>query len=393
MILFLGNCQADFPARALSRRGHDCAYKVLASPLTYTSHPGEIPLSLAGLAKTHGLDDYLHGRKLSHQFAPVDGSAPDLIVLSLFHENTPLFVHNEEGYIFFMDPRALTDKPEMMAWTQTHCRMFKPNPATYLERYGTMLARLRLDNPDVPVLILSRLSHFPAFGPDPFSYLEGWDELWRTAPETFKQWAHDLDNVHVLELDRIFGGIWSDSEKRIESLCPFLKIKLEETNGEVTGLHAQRDIEHIGPMPDRLAKKIEQFLETGKISYEEKETVPTLWRRQWRPARLDMETMLEKLRSGANYQGAEAVAGFFLDLGRDYTDLLVQAGDRMPVCHMTLHMVKAYGRIHRNPALAQWCDAQRKSAENFTANGPLYREAYIKRLEGMKRYALGGMDE
>jgi len=391
MLYFLGNCQADFLSRSMEARGHACTYRVLASPLTYTSSPDVIPASLVELDKEMDISNYFHGRELNHQFMPIGPNepAPKAIILSLFHENTPLFIHNEEEYVFYMAPAILNDKPEVMSWAQDNCRMFKPNPVTYLDRFGEMLARLRQAHTGIPIVILARLSHFSAFGPDPFSYLDSWGTMWPKAEAVFSAWTTALDDVHVLDMNRVFGGIWADSIKRIESHCPFFKIKLEEENDQIVGLHAQRDVEHIGPMPDRLADKLTDFLKTGTVQYNDTETVPPEWRRQWKPSPLDESKMLEKLASGANYQGAEAVAGFFLNLQRDYTDLLVLAKERMAVCHMTLHMIKAYGRIHRNPALAEWCDAHIEAARQFTANGPLYQQAYIERLESMKKHALG----
>lgn len=391
MLYFMGNCQADFLSRAMVERGHACTYRVFASPLTYPSSPGIIPDSLAALETRFDLEPYFHGRLLANQFQPIgpDDVPPELIVLSLFHENTPLFVHTEEQYTFFMDPRGLNEKPEMMQWAQDNCRMFKPNPASYLDRYRDMLTRMSMDFPDVPIIVLSRLSHYPAFGPDPFSYLEGWDGLWQKSMDILNAWGAALPNVHILNMDRVFAGIWAGSDEGIESYCPFLKIKLEETDGQVTGLHAQRDIEHIGPMPGRLADKIDIFLKTGSIEYGKREEIPQEWKRQWRIAKLDDDSILGKLTSGANYLCAEAIASFFLNLGRDYTELLVQAREVMPVCHMTLHMIKAYARIHRNPALALWCETHLDAARQFTANGPIYQEAYIERVEGMKQHALG----
>ncbi|CCH50273.1 hypothetical protein [Pseudodesulfovibrio piezophilus] len=392
MIYFLGNCQADFLSRAMAARGHETVYKVLASPLTYPSHPGRIPPSLEEIESQFGIEPYLHGRILSHQFSPLDAnsSAPELIVLSLFHENTPLFLHDREKYVFFMDPRGLTDNPDLMTWAQNNCRMFKPNPSTYLDRYREMLVRIRAENPGVPIVILARLSHYPAFGPDPFSYLDGWGTLWMKGKAILSAWEKAFDDVHILDMDSVFGGIWSDSTKKIEEHCPFLKIRLEEKDGLVTSLHARRDIEHIGPMPERMAVKLEHFLKTGTIEYGQSETIPAEWQRHWRITSLDIPSVQEKLKSGANYHCAEAVASFFLNLAKDQTKLLVQAKETMPVCHMTLHMVKAYGRIQRNPALAEWCDAHKKAAMQFTANGPLYQQAYLERLDEMKETALTG---
>jgi hypothetical protein len=341
--------------------GHGCTYRVLASPLTLPSHRG-VPTTLAELDRDMNLGDYLHGRELKNQFEPIgpDDPSPSLIVMSLFHENTPLFVHDKDKYVFFMDPRALTDKPELMAWAQRECRMFEPNPATYLRRYGDMLARMRADHPGVPMVVLSRLTPHPAFGPEPFSYLKGWSTISRTAADVLTGWSQSLPDVHIIEMDRVFGGIW-----------------------------AGRDIEHIASMPGRLADTLTRFMETGVVSYLEEETDRPEWRAQWRLSRLTDDQILARLASGANYRSAEAVGAMFLDLARDRTHLLVQARRHMPVCHMTLHMIKAYGRIHRNPALAEWCDAHMEAARAFTANGPLYRQAYLDRVAAMRAHALG----
>jgi len=389
MIYFLGNCQADFVSRAMADKGYDTTYRVLASPMTYPSHPGNIPASLKAMDKVFGLNDYFHGRELVNQFMPVTKSDnPELIVLSLFHENTPLFVNDDEEYVFFMDPRALNDHPKLMQWAQDNCRMFQPNPTSYLDRYRDMLIRLRMEIPDVPIIVLSRLSHHPAFGPAPFSYLKGWDKLWMKGKDVLGSWESALDNVHILDMDRVFAGIWAESNAGIETHCPFLKVKLEETEGEITALNAQRDIEHIGPMPARLADKLSHFLKTESIEYGQAEEIPTQWRREWQMSQMNEDVMLQKLTSGANYQSAEAIASFFLDLGRDYTDMLIMAKDRMPVCHMTLHMIKAYSRIRPNPALTIWCDAHQAKAEQFTDNGPIYQDTYLERVEEIRQNAL-----
>ncbi|MBC17973.1 MAG: hypothetical protein CL942_13085 [Desulfovibrio sp.] len=382
MLYFLGNCQADFVSKSMERLGHQCSYGVQASPLTYPSHPGSVPAWLQQAEQRFGLTDYLHGRLFTNQFEPVpNDTQPQLIVLSLFHENTPLFVHNDDEYVFFMDTNALNSSPELMQWASANCRMFKPDPKTYLSRYEAMVSQLSHAHPDVPILILNRLSHYSAFGPEPFSYLEGWEHIWPKAETTLNQWAETLDNVHILDMNRIFGGIWAKSENGISSLCPFLKLTLEEKDGQVIGLHARRDIEHIAPMPDLLARKIEIFLEHGSIQYNTSEVVPTEWRRSPRLQLPDDNKLSELLHSGANYRSGEAVAAFFLNLGRDYTDLLVEARHHMPVCHMTLHMIKAYARIHQNPKLAQWCETHRTIAEQFTANGPLYQRDYLNRID------------
>lgn len=391
MLYFLGNCQMDFLSRTMTDRGYDCTYRVLASPLTYTSSPGRIPAELDNMVQTMGLEKFFHERAPMHQFQMLQpGEKPELIIMSLFHENTPLFIHNDDNYIFFMDPAAWENNSELEDWIQTNCGMIQPNPTTYLKRYGDMLATMRHFHPDVPIVVVSRLSHFSAFGPDPYSYLQNWTDLYREAPAHYKLWTNELKNVHVLEMDRIFGSIWGDSQKRIESHCPFLKLTLEEKDGDITGLHASRDVEHIGSMWPRLADKVMGFLKNGAITYTDDETVPQEWTRPWTPHKLSESTMLEHLGSGANYLVAQAVGAFFLDLRTDYSELLAKTGELTPVCHNTLHMIKTYARIWKNPVMAQWCAAHRVTAERFTDNGPLYQKDYLKRIDEIREIVLAG---
>ncbi|MBI9080132.1 MAG: SGNH/GDSL hydrolase family protein [Pseudodesulfovibrio sp.] len=392
MLYFLGNCQMDFLGRAITEQGFDCSYRVLASPFTYSSSPGIIPADLNEKVEAMELGNYFHDRSVKNQFQMIgpDEEKPELIVMNLFHENSPLFIHNESKYIFFMDPAAWASNPELEAWMQNQCGMIQPNPATYLKRYGEMLANVRRIHSKVPIIVTSRLSHFPAFGPDPFSYLQGWAELGREAPAHFELWTKELDNVHVIDMDRVFGGIWDASDKHIETHCPFLKIKLEEKDGVVTGLHASRDVEHVGSMWPRLAEKITEFMQSGSIGYNENEKPAPEWTRPWKPLQLSKTAMLEKLASGGNYLCAQAVGSFFLDFNTDYTDLLAQTGKLTPVCHNTLHMIKGYARIWKNPVLAKWCDAHTVTAKQFTANGPLYQADYLHRIDEIKHMVLNG---
>jgi len=390
MLLFLGNCQSDYISRAMTEQGHACEYRVQASPFTYPSHPGAVPASLAGLDKKMDLSPYFHGRSLNNQFRPVDTKKPPrVIILNLFHENTPLLVHNTDKYTFFLDPKALEDKPELMDWTQNNCSMIQPNPATYLKRYRNMLATIRTNHPATPILIVSRLTHFPAFGPNPFSYLSGWSDLGPGAMNILSGWAEQMDNVHIIDMNRVFGGIWKESDKNIDSHCPFLKITMEEEGDTITSVSVRRDVEHIESMPNRLADKLTEFLETGSIEYRKSETIPAQWESGWRVTPLCDEDMLKALTSGNNYQCAKAVGSFLLDTSRDYTEFLVQTRKSTPVCHMLLHMIKAYSRIWRNPELASWCEAHHAAAQQFTANGPLYREAYLNRVEEIRRFVRG----
>lgn len=391
MRYFLGNCQMDFLSRSMAKLGYDGQYRVLASPVTYTSSPGKIPEKLKYFDQKIGFSDYCYGRSLRNQFEMISSAdqEPSLIVMNLFHENSPLFIHNNDKYIFFTDPKIWDKNPEIEQWMKSEFGMIRTNPANYLKRYHDMLEQFLKRFPHVPVILVQRLSHYPAFGPDPFSYLEGWNDIWPGASEIIHGWELEYENLHLIELDKIFAGIWNKSEKKIEAHCPFLKFDLKEENDRITELHASRDVEHIGSMWPVLADKISAFMENGKIIYDETENIPPEWYTQWHPEVLSRAEMLKMLSSGANYHCARAIGSFFLDFNTDYTDLLLQTCELTPVCHNTLHMIKTYGRIHRTPALAIWCKAHRKLAETFTANGPLYQQDYLNRITEIENFALG----
>jgi hypothetical protein len=391
MLYFLGNCQMDFLSRSVAGLGLPVAHRELASPMTHASHPDGVPSVLGRLAREFDLADAFNGRRPQDQFGlpgQQEGEPPALLVLNLFHETVPLFLHNDDGFIFHMNPAVWRTDPALAAWMDAHCRPIAPTPATYLARFGRFLAYVRERLPDTPILLVTRLNHCPAFGPAPHSYLEGWAGLSREAPARYAAWEREL-GVRTLDANRVFGGIWRESGGGIEAHCPFLKIELTERGGAVVGLRASRDVEHVGPLWAGLADKVAAFMETREIRYEARETVPPEWNRPWRPVVLDDEPVIDRFASESNYPWAEAVGSFFMDLTRDRTPLLAASGEFMPVCHNTLHMIRAYGRIFKNPLLATFCDTHRPTAEAFTANGPLYRADYLARLDEIRAHALG----
>ncbi|HKI82137.1 MAG TPA: hypothetical protein VKA04_10860 [Pseudodesulfovibrio sp.] len=106
MLYFLGNCQMDFLSRAVAGLGLPVAHGELASPMTHASHPDGVPPALARLAEKHGLADAFNGRRPEDQFGlpGQEGEPPALLILNLFHETAPLFLHERDGFIFHMNP-------------------------------------------------------------------------------------------------------------------------------------------------------------------------------------------------------------------------------------------------------------------------------------------------
>jgi hypothetical protein len=386
MIVFLGNCQSEFLANSVQSGGGAVSVVTLASPETMINPARRPPAKLAKLVQQCELEGHLHGRDLDVQFGQLGAAVKNatLIVMNLFHETSPLHKIEATGEVFYIDPAAARSE-EFGKFLEEECQPYEPDPSAYLDRFGKMLVLVREQAPGVPILLLTRLSHYPAFGPTPVSYLKDWGRLWPNAGAHYDQWAEDISDFHVLDMDRVFAGVWKNSERRIEEHCPFLKIEPVQVGGGQSRLILQRDLEHVGTVWSALADKVLAFQKTGRLAYGPDENVPQEWReRNFRPERLTADRLKELLSSGANYFAARAVAAFFVELSRDYTELLVACRHEMPICHNMLHMIRAYAALRQNPRLEIWLQAHQEKAEKFLDNGDAFQQQYLQRLQELR---------
>lgn len=390
MIYLFGNCQMEFLGNALAELGMESDHRPMATPLGPLTSQGRIPADLLSWASRFDLASFLHGRTLKNQFLGMspDDPAPSLMVVNLFHENEPLFGH-ESGYLFFVDPAAWTAEPYFEAWMKDEFQQVKLSEMEYLNRWARFVSALRQAYPKTPILLATQLSHFPAFGPRPYSYLTCWDKVWDRAGPFLADLAEELGNCHVLDADRLFAGVWNGAGAEapteaatatdMDAHCPFLKISITGDGGGPRP-DMRRDLEHVGSLWPAMAAKVAHFMDTGSLSWEEVESIPEEWHQPYQPRPLPVSQLRTLLASGSNYEGARAVNGFFHDLGNDHSGLLAEAAQVMPVCHGTLHMVHRYAMLRPGPGLMTWCMAQQQKAAAFTANGPEYQRRYCERL-------------
>uniref|UniRef100_I2Q0Q9 Uncharacterized protein n=1 Tax=Desulfovibrio sp. U5L TaxID=596152 RepID=I2Q0Q9_9BACT len=385
MLLFRGNCQMQFCAEAAGKAGLPAAFASLASPVTLLRSPGAVPPLVSAMVAEAGVAEFLHTRELADQFLPPPTHpAPTALVVNLFHENRPLWLHERDGYAFYLDPEALAAAPALGRIMARHFRSIVPNPATYLDRLAGMLLLYREALPGVPLLVAGRMSHFPGLGPSPHSYLDGWGEASFTTGREFAAWVGTVPDAFFLDADRIMAGVAARTDAPVEAHFPFLRIRF----GPEGKPSLSRDLEHAGSLWPALAEKIRQTLAAGRVDYAPEETVPAAWTRPFAPQALDAETLLGHLASGSNYRAARAVGQFFFQPDGDFTDLLVAAAPSMPVCHNLLHMVRAYGTLRPNPALAEWCEVHAATAADFFANGEAYRREYLEKIEALRQTVL-----
>ncbi len=397
MLYLFGNCQLDFLACALREHGQRVEHRPLASALTLDQEL-TVPATLARLQERHGVERFMHGRTLKNQFQLFTEDDPEAtaVVLNLFHENEPLFVDTEAERIFFFDPAGWSEVPDVERWMRAHCQKVEPHPLRYLQRFTRLLEALSALRPRTPLLLLTRLFHYPAFGPQPRSYLRGWDELQHQWPQAMAEWKRRFKQLHILDMNRVFAGVWNREPapglQRIEAHCPFLRISLtpeDPDQGPPREMLVQRDVEHIGSIWTPLARKIADFMRHGAVRYTAREHIPEAWLQPWRPRPLPAEeTLTAWLRSGSNYLAAQAVGELLLHPQPDHTSLLAQFADSMPVCHNLLHMIDKYSRIQKNPRIASWCEAHAQAVRAFgTQNGPTFTHQYLERLAAIARRA------
>ena len=393
MIYLFGNCQTEFLGEALRGQGTVCEHRAMSTPLSPLAASGRIPGELQAWAKTFPLNEYLHGRSLRNQFQAItpEDAPPSLFVVNLFHENEPLFAHKEQGYLFFADPASWDAHPPFGAWMRRSFQQIKLPPNDYPNRLARFLAALRAGYPQTPLLVASQLSHFPAFGPRPYSYLTCWESVWREARAFLDAVARELGRCHVLDADRVFAGIWARGTRNMDAHCPFLKVETD-AQGEVV---LRRDLEHIGPLWPVLARKVACFAATGRLEYDADECIPASWQEEHVHEPPSVDALSGWLGTGGNYDGARGVNALLQDQlradregGRPHFDapgLLAAQAERMAVCHGTLHMVRALAHMRPDPRFAVWAGAQRRKVSDFTANGPEYRRKYLEKLEDLGR--------
>lgn len=394
MLYLFGNCQTGFLTQALRDRGIAARHFSLASPLTRMRSPGAVPADLADMIARYDLSPYLNERALDNQILtlPDDAPNPDAAIFGLFHENIPLFAHIKENYVFYVDPASWEASPAFEAWMKERFQVIRPAPLGYPERFAALIEDFRARRPETPIYILGKLSHFPGFGPNPYTYLECWEHIHAQAGEALRDFADRLGRCVYVDLDRTFAGIWAREERRIEAHCPFIRFKPlapgPETAKDAVPLTPRRDLEHVGSMWPTLAAVIERHLRTGEVDYGADAVIPPEWDAPYLPEKQPVERIETLLGSGGNYDAARAVWSFFLDPALDGPELLSRARESVPVCHNLLHMIKAYASLRPDRRIIRFLRAHAKKAAVFEQNGPAFKAAYLGRIKEMEEAVL-----
>ena len=318
---------------------------------------------------------------------------PQLLVFNLFHEEEPLFVHRKDGHAFYIAAQALEYSPAFARWVHTNYLQKRLESNLWLDRFTLMIRRVRRDFPETPIVLIQRLSHLPAYGPSPFSYLSGWDRNWQNARVSLEDLTFKLGNCHLIDMDRIIAGLSSRDNLCIDRLAPYLKLGVKWHDQILRKLSLkrkillQRDLEHLRPeVWDIVAEKIFHLIQEGQISYTQEERVQDQWYNE--PKRPDppMNEIETWLKSGDLFDCAHAIGHLINKLPENHSDMLVAYRWQMPAGKYLLRMIKIYAKFQPDPRLLEWCIAHRKRAcSDFCDLDESFINRYLKEISKVEQ--------
>ncbi len=116
--------------------------------------------------------------------------------------------------------------------------------SSYFDNVSDMLMRLRKALPDVPIILVKRLSHLDHYGPNPFSWLHFWANGWREGYERIARLQRHIGLCHVIDYDKIMASMISSGRTVNEFTGMTFFIDGE---GSDATLRIGRDLEHLHP--------------------------------------------------------------------------------------------------------------------------------------------------
>ncbi len=293
---------------------------------------------------------------------------PDLIVFTMFNER-PVLRHRKYNYNISLDNTSINQcNDQQRKWLLEEFEPVELNHDTYLDRFEEMLLMTRQRYPDVPMVVVQRLSHFPAFGPNPSSLLENWDNDWKNSYSFVQNLMAKFPRLYIICMDAVVREFCIHNNIRIDTISSFMKYEFTNNDGDTT-LRMIRDIDHAGQMIwDTVAQKIVTLCKSAQITYNNK-SMPAEWfMSDYKPPHISPQMIISLLSTGDNYNTARAISYLIWDLKNDMTDLLVKYSECIPADQSVLHMIKTYASIWRNTHLEEFIDTHIEKARVMLQN-------------------------
>ena len=395
MIYLVGNCHAFSLHNAEPLAGLTRTYR--RAPSTYFAEPRNLSIeanTFIDQAVAMGLQKQLISRTLLGPPMLHLGKRPTLFVLNMFNER-PLLRHRQHGYDISISRNSIGQcTPEQQQWLAQNFKETPVDDNTYFDRFLNLLVRLRKIVPGVPILVLHRLGHWPAYGPDPRSLLACWQDQWRNSYGFAAKAAEVVEGLHFLSMDSMMLEYWHTQGKTIDDICTLIRFETIQT-ADGANLSPQRDIDHLDqPFWNFVGQKIIRFYREGLIDYSISRDQQQMLMKPYRPPRFTMDDLRNLLSSGQLYPTTKGLFYLFWALNHDFGDLLVQCAEQMPVHERVLHMVDAYATLKPSKALHDWTTLHaRKTPIDLQNREEGFIRAYLDKVDQTRQKICQALDE
>lgn len=394
MIAFIGNCQARFVSEAPSLDGVDHTHMTLFTP-DLPNDPGVYRSRLSEDILNHvdqaEIDSMERENLLQNQpsMRDIEELAPTALVFNLFHMHDYCF-NEQGGYAFYLNVfNYVNEDSGLVKWLSRNAVNRSPDNAAYYTDFLDMIRKVRSRFPLLPIIVLSRIRHYPAIHPRPFSYLGSWGRECFNLDGFFDALT-GMKDVHVIEMDRVLAGMGREAAD-LTGLLPNLILNKNLVHPNIT-LNIDNDIEH--PVPglfDRMAKLVLGTVATGRVEYAPGENVPEWWHRKPdAPSLLPLERIDIMMRSGNDQSVSSAILHLFSRLPEDHTGLIVKNLDALPYYASVVTALKYYALVSANPGFIDFFEAYKESAlDGMAGNSEFFRRKFVGELDKSIDYLKG----
>jgi hypothetical protein len=382
MLYVFGNCQAANISSCLRTFTPNLEFRWIHSPAFFRVHKGsfgeafhkkiaeaKIPLNFlrAGVG-------YLWRPPLA-----AEDPVPSAMIFTLFPEQSVLYVDKLYGNGVFLNPKALERFPCFAQWIGEHFKKVCFEPEQYLSRYLKMLGMARGLFPAIPLVVVLRSRHGPAYGPNPSSLNLAWNQRCEAIVNVLKQWAADDGNLRLVDADRIVADCLEKRPGSVDRYYP----QIVFDNGDPAT--PRRDMEHAGAA---LWSKIARAV-VGMLTVDA-EPVPAADMEAFLDApyepSLSQGRLVELLQSGDRLSQMRALAAMVMD-SQDHAGLLTAHASRLVQHWQILNSLCAYARAKPHPLLTKVHQTQwRLALERLEKEGDtIWWDRFSSYLHALKK--------
>lgn len=379
-VCILGNCQAESIYKVLTRRGVKATFFLMNS-LLINENGRSIPLYEDHFCKFLGKTKSqlrLYGNiSCNPSLDDIEASKPSAIVITMFHDCAN-YQHRLEKYCIYFNTQIFYNFSEVMNFIRSEFDGRKQITDNYVQHFVRLLELIRDRFPGIEIIVVRRMS--PDIFDDTlcFSWVKDWADNYKSITSILFKHCKRL-KIQVIDMDDIVLKLQKTGCPPERLFTDHVLIKKKKSGLEL--FSCRRDIEHASEVLwYKIGDDVQNRLKLASKS--DCEHVNQL-------GSTVKNSLMECLKSTNHHDVFSGVAGLFVKLPENHTQLLIDCNDSMPLGKKDLLMiVRAYFLFNPNALVPKWCDAHREKALeawNGENNLTLEQQYYLKMLETAKK--------